>query len=118
MARIKSRDTEPELILRRELWKEGCRYRVQYGEEKIDIAFPSRKMAIFVDGCFWHSCPLHGHAPKSNKAYWNGKLSKNLERAKNKDMRLEAKGWKIVHFWEHEVKESPPSCAVKVLEML
>jgi DNA mismatch endonuclease (patch repair protein) len=103
MAAIRSKNTKPELELRKALWSKGLRYRIYYGKEKIDIAFPSKKLAIFVDGCFWHGCPLHSHIPKSNKSYWQPKLKKNIERAIAKDERLEKAGWQVLHFWEHEL---------------
>jgi len=78
MSSIKSKNTKPEILIRKALWKKGYRYRLHYGVEKIDIAFPSRKVAIFVDGCFWHMCPIHGNVPKSNKSYWVPKLKKNV----------------------------------------
>lgn len=106
MSTITSKNTKPEIVLRRFLWKNGIRYRLHYGKEKIDIALPGKKIAIFVDGCFWHQCPIHGHLPKSNKKYWIPKLKKNKLRAKKKDARLKAQGWKVVHVWEHELKES------------
>lgn len=65
MSAIRSKHTKPELALRKELRKHGINYRLHYGKEKIDIAIPSKKVAIFVDGCFWHGCPKHGHKPKS-----------------------------------------------------
>ncbi len=103
MSSIRSKNTKPELALRKALWKKDLRFRVQYGTEKIDIAFPSKKIAIFVDGCFWHLCPIHSHLPKSNKAYWGPKLKKNVERDLAKKERLEAEGWKVLRFWEHEL---------------
>lgn len=103
MSAIKSKHTKPELLLRRELWAKGYRYRIHYGKEKIDIAFPGKKVAIFVDGCFWHGCPLHGHIPKSNRKYWVPKLKKNRERAKKKDLALMRGGWKVIHIWEHDL---------------
>ena len=103
MSAIRSKNTTPEMTLRKEMWAQGLRYRIHYGKEKIDVAFPSRKLAIFVDGCFWHSCPLHSHIPKSNEKYWVAKLKKNRERSKGKDDRLEREGWTILHFWEHEI---------------
>ncbi len=118
MSKIKSKNTSPEKALRKALWRRGLRFRVQYGEEKIDIAFPNEKLAVFVDGCFWHSCPIHGHIPKSNAEYWAPKLKKNIERAKAKDSRLASQGWAIMHFWEHEVKENVESCADKVSSKL
>ena len=103
MAAIRSKNTKPELALRKALWSKGLRYRVHYGKEKIDIAFPSKKLAIFVDGCFWHGCPIHSHVPKSNKSYWLPKLKKNIERDSAKNKRLMENGWKVLHFWEHEL---------------
>lgn len=114
MSRIRSRDTGPEMALRRELWRMGLRYRVQYGRERIDIAFTGKKVAVFVDGCFWHSCPIHFHYPKSNIAYWKPKLERNIERAKEKDARLGAEGWAVLHFWEHEVDADAASCAQRI----
>jgi DNA mismatch endonuclease, patch repair protein len=105
MSSIHSKNTKPELCLRKSLWAKGLRYRVQYGKEKIDIAFPSKKIAVFVDGCFWHGCPIHSHLPKSNEEYWIPKLKKNIERDKAKNERLEAQGWKVLHFWEHELTD-------------
>lgn len=118
MAKIGSKDTIPEMIIRRELWHNGLRYRVQYGKEKIDIAFPSKKLAIFVDGCFWHSCPIHGHLPKSNTGYWKTKLISNKQRALSKDDRLEKLGWKILHLWEHEIISNSSLCVVKVQSII
>jgi DNA mismatch endonuclease (patch repair protein) len=103
MSAIRSKNTNPEVILRRFLWSKGFRYRVHYGKEKIDIAFPSKKLAVFVDGCFWHGCPLHSHIPKSNQSYWIPKLQRNKERDAAKDKRLKSSGWKVVRIWEHEL---------------
>jgi DNA mismatch endonuclease (patch repair protein) len=103
MAAIHSTDTKPELVLRRALWRAGLRFRVYYGKERIDIAFPSRKLAVFVDGCFWHGCPLHSHLPKSHEDYWHPKLKKNMERDEAKNKRLEIDGWRVLRVWEHEL---------------
>ena len=118
MSRIKSKDTSPEMALRKALWHSGARYRVQYGKERIDIAFPGKKVAVFVDGCFWHSCPIHGHIPKSNIGYWKPKLGRNIERATEKDSRLEGSGWKVLHFWEHDAKKNPRKCALEIMKAL
>jgi DNA mismatch endonuclease (patch repair protein) len=116
MSAIHSRDTKPELMLRKALRQCGYRYRLHYGKEKVDVAFPEKKVAVFVDGCFWHSCPLHLRIPKSNKGYWLPKLRKNIQRAREKDKRLKEKGWKIIHIWEHEFEK--PRVAVKRIERL
>lgn len=104
MSSIHSTNTKPEISLRKALWTNGYRYRIHYGKEKIDIAFPSKKIAIFVDGCFWHMCPIHGHMPKSRQHYWIPKLKRNIVRAEEKDRRLKDEGWKIIHIWEHEIE--------------
>ena len=118
MSQIKSKGTSPEIAVQKALWIKGVRYRVQYGKEKIDIAFPNQKLAVFIDGCFWHSCPIHGHVPKSNIAYWEQKLKKNEERAKAKDIRLNLEEWEVMHFWEHEAKANPAMCAKKIYAKL
>ncbi len=104
MSAIRSKNTTPEVALRRALWAKGFRFSIQYGKEKIDIAFPKRKIAIFVDGCFWHRCPIHGHLPKSNKEYWIPKLNKNKLRDIETTLRLENKGWIVMRIWEHELE--------------
>ena len=103
MRRIHSKNTRPELKLRRYLWAEGLRYRVHYGPERIDIAFPKKKVAIFVDGCFWHGCPTHSHFPKSNIDYWVPKLKRNIERDRKITFELKVKGWTVFRLWEHQL---------------
>lgn len=104
MAAIHSRDTKPEITIRKALWSKGMRYRVHYGKEKIDIAFPSKKLAVFIDGCFWHACPLHFRAPRKNVTYWRPKIERNVERDTDKNDRLKTSGWQVVRFWEHELE--------------
>ena len=103
MASIKSSGTKPEMRLAAALRFQGIRIRRIYGPEKIDIAVPGSKLAIFVDGCFWHQCPKHSHLPKSNRGYWLPKLKANASRAKAKDLRLRKKGWSVIHVWEHSL---------------
>lgn len=103
MSAIHSKNTIPEITLRKALRANGLRYRIHYGPEKIDIAFPTKKVAVFVDGCFWHGCPIHSHIPKSNEDYWRPKLLKNIERDKIKTNILRQTGWKVMRFWEHEL---------------
>src|SRR5262249_30770296 len=105
MSRIRGKDTGPELALRRALWKSGLRFRVHYAlPGRPDIAFPVKKVAVFVDGCFWHGCPEHGVKPRSNVHFWADKLKKNTARDQAVAKALEKLGWKIVRFWEHEVE--------------
>ena len=105
MSAIRSRNTKPEVILRKALFAKGLRFRIHYGREKIDVAFPKRKVAVFVDGCFWHGCPIHSHLPKTHEDYWRPKLKKNVERDKDKQKRLEMDGWRVLRFWEHELAD-------------
>ena len=118
MSRIRSTNTLPEVMLRNALWHSGNCYRKYYGKEKIDIAFPRKKVAVFVDGCFWHSCPFHGHMPKSRESYWIQKLAANARRSAEKDSRLSKDGWEVLHIWEHSIREDPVKCASQVLAIL
>jgi DNA mismatch endonuclease Vsr len=96
--------TTPELALRRELHRRGLRFRVNLAglPGRPDVAFTRAKLAVFVDGCFWHRCPEHGVLPKHNGAWWLAKLDRNVERDREKDAALTALGWLVVHVWEHE----------------
>lgn len=108
MSRIRGKDTGPELALRRALWNAGCRYRAQWRHAsggRIDLAFPRLKVAVLVDGCFWHGCPLHGVRPKSNTAFWDGKLRRNRERDAAQTLDLVRDGWLVYRFWEHQVAD-------------
>lgn len=102
----KRKDTAPELAIRRELHRLGCRYRVDHPlpglRRRADIAFTARAIAVFVDGCFWHRCPLHGTLPKHNRDWWEKKLSDNVARDRDTDRRLQESGWTVVRVWEHE----------------
>jgi DNA mismatch endonuclease (patch repair protein) len=101
-------DTKPELALRHALHRLGYRYRKDYRLDldsgrrvRPDIAFTARKVAVFVDGCFWHACPEHGSKPKANEWYWGPKLIKNVERDRVNDAALILAGWTVVRLWEH-----------------
>ena len=100
------RDTAPELTLRSELWRRGLRYRVDFKvvgrRQRVDIVFTRVKVAVFVDGCFWHTCPLHSTAPKANSDWWKAKLAANVERDRETDRALNAQGWLVIRVWEHE----------------
>jgi DNA mismatch endonuclease, patch repair protein len=101
------KDTTPELSLRRELHRRGLRYRVHVeplgGRRcRADIVFPGRRLAVFVDGCFWHRCPVHGVEPRTNSEYWAAKLERNVTRDRLNDEALVAAGWEVLRVWEHE----------------
>jgi DNA mismatch endonuclease, patch repair protein len=107
MERQGRRDTKPELALRRELWRRGLRYRVDVApirgqRRRADLVFTRSKVAVYVDGCFWHSCPVHATLPKSNREWWVAKLAANVERDRDTDARLQDAGWVVVRVWEHE----------------
>lgn len=114
------RDTGAELALRRALHSRGLRYRVTYpvpGQRRrtIDVAFTRAKVAVFVDGCFWHGCPEHGTMPRSNSEWWTTKLAANHARDRDTDRVLEAHGWTVVRVWEHE---SPDLAAMRVVDIV
>lgn len=103
----RSRDTGPELALRRELHARGLRYRVAARpirdfRRTADVVFRPAKVAVFVDGCFWHSCPEHGSRPSTNVDYWTPKLARNVERDRDTDSRLAEEGWLVIRVWEHD----------------
>ncbi len=120
MASNRSRDTSPELALRSQLHSFGLRFRVDFpirldGRRPIraDIVFTRLRIAVFVDGCFWHSCPLHGSRPKTNTAYWEPKLQGNRERDDLYSRLLVEAGWRVIRIWEHE---PVPVAAERVIE--
>ena len=117
MKRMRRRDTAPELAIRRALTARGLRYRLQRRDlpGTPDIVFVSARVAIFVDGCFWHGCPDHGVLPKSNRDWWRCKLAATRRRDENKDRALADAGWLPIHVWEHD---DPSSVAATVEEVV
>jgi DNA mismatch endonuclease (patch repair protein) len=117
----KRTDTKPEMALRRALHRRGLRYRKDYrldldgARVRPDIAFTARRVAVFVDGCFWHACPEHGTKPASNTWYWGPKLARNVERDRAADVALAAAGWRVVRVWEHEPLETAIAAVVTAL---
>lgn len=108
MSRQASRDTRPELLLRRRLHALGLRYTVHRRpvpnvRRTADIVFSRARVAVFVDGCFWHGCPEHATAPKTNAEWWTTKLARNVERDRETDALLAAAGWSVIRVWEHEL---------------
>jgi DNA mismatch endonuclease (patch repair protein) len=102
-----SRDTEPERKLRSALHKQGLRFRVHVRpltgvRREADIVFPKARVAIFVDGCFWHGCPEHASWPKANADWWREKIEANRRRDSDTDRRLHEAGWMVVRMWTHE----------------
>ena len=120
LSRVRQRDTEAELAVRRALHRRGRRYRVNVKlidrpRRVADIVFRPKKVAVFVDGCFWHGCPEHGTKSKSNVDYWKDKIAENKRRDQDTDRRLEQAGWKVVRVWEHE---DPDKAAKRICSIL
>lgn len=105
MSRIRAKDTQPEIILRKAISSAGIRgYRLYYKlTGKPDIVFPGKKVAIFIDGCFWHRCPKCFIKPGTNKGFWKGKIDSNVKRDNVVNSELKRKGWKVLRVWEHEL---------------
>jgi DNA mismatch endonuclease (patch repair protein) len=119
MRQVKSRDTKPEMVLRKKLHAKGVRYRVHYTlDGKPDFVIVSKKVVVFVDGCFWHKCPVCFRAPKSNTEYWKSKIERNLERDSKITSALEAKGWKVIRIWEHEIRKNLNGTVERLLNEL
>lgn len=104
MQRMPRASTSPEVALRRELHHLGLRFRVNHPglPGRPDIALTRARVAVFVDGCFWHRCGEHGVLPKNNRGWWEAKLERNVQRDREKDVALAQLGWLAVHVWEHE----------------
>ncbi|MFD8009946.1 very short patch repair endonuclease [Streptomyces sp. NPDC058955] len=106
MSRQPSKNTAAELAVRRLLHAAGLRYRVEYPvpgmpRRRLDVAFTSVKVAVLIDGCFWHGCPEHATHPKANAEWWRQKLDRNMARDRETTEHLEAQGWTVLRFWEH-----------------
>ena len=100
--------TRPERELRQELHRRGRRFRVDHAVRvpelrpiRVDVAFPRKRLLVFVDGCFWHGCAEHGTSPRANSSYWRTKLAVNAERDVRQTAALEAAGWRVLRIWEH-----------------
>lgn len=108
MRRNRRRDSRPERAVRSALHRAGLRFRVDYPvrlEQRLvrpDVVFTRARLAVFVDGCFWHCCPDHGTEPRSNTGYWDAKLISNVQRDRAVDEALGAEGWLVIRAWEHE----------------
>ena len=113
----RGRDTSPEVALRSALHRLGLRFRKDLridlpgGRVRPDVVFVRARVAVFVDGCFWHGCPVHGTQPRSNSAFWADKIATNRRRDVDTDRRLGHEGWWVLRFWEHEDMEV---CAARV----
>jgi DNA mismatch endonuclease (patch repair protein) len=115
----KSRDTAPELAVRRLLHASGLRYRVDVRpipglRRTADIVFTKKKIAVFIDGCFWHACPVHYTAPRTNVDYWLPKIEKNVVRDTDTNQQLMEAGWTVVRYWSHQAPEDVAARVIAV----
>lgn len=122
MSRIRAKNTKPEIELRRALWSSGVRgYRLHWKKVpgRPDICFPGKKVAVFVNGCYWHRCPKCQKAlPKSNSVFWKDKFEKNIARDKRKLEALKEMNWQVLTVWECELKTDLETCVSSVTALL
>jgi len=114
----RERDTGIERAIRSLLHARGLRFRLHRrllkgSRREVDVVFPGAKVAVFVDGCFWHGCPEHGTCPRNNAEFWRSKIEGNVRRDRDTDARLKADGWTVVRVWEHE---SPADAAARIAD--
>ncbi|NED81868.1 very short patch repair endonuclease [Streptomyces sp. SID11233] len=117
MQAIRSRDTQPERLIRRLVHANGLRYRVAARplpdlRRTADLVFRPARVAVFIDGCYWHGCPEHYVAPKTNPGYWSDKVARNVARDRDTDKRLTDAGWLVLRFWEHQDSDA---CALRIV---
>lgn len=118
MQAIRSRDTKPERLIRRLVHANGLRYRVATRplpdlRRTADLVFRPAKVAVFIDGCYWHGCPEHYVSPRTNPGYWSDKVARNMARDRDTDRRLQEAGWLVMRFWEHQDSDT---CALTIVK--
>ncbi|GGY04427.1 very short patch repair endonuclease [Streptomyces hiroshimensis] len=118
MQAIRNKDTKPEQLIRRLVHAQGLRYRLHARplpdlRRTADLVFRPAKVAVFIDGCYWHGCPEHYLAPRVNAGYWSDKVARNMARDRDTDERLVEAGWLVLRFWEHE---SSDACSLKIAD--
>lgn len=115
MSRIRGRDTLPELAVRRLVWAKGLRYRTKSKlPGRPDMVFSSARLAVFVDGCFWHKCPIHSVAPKQHAEFWRVKINGNVQRDKRVTSELKRLGWSVMRIWEHRIEADPEAVGNRI----
>lgn len=120
MSRIRGKNTAPELVIRKMLFARNIRgYRIHYSlPGKPDIVFIKKKIAIFIDGCFWHKCPIDFKEPETRKEFWMEKINSNIERDIKNTRKLQEDGWTVLRFWEHDVRKDPEQIVIKIAHFL
>jgi len=121
MRSVRQKNTSAESALRRELHARGLRYRIHVlvltkPRRVADVAFSGLRVAVFVDGCFWHGCPAHATWPKQNAEFWRAKIEANMARDNDTNERLRAEGWKVIRVWSHEQPEVAAGRVAHILE--
>lgn len=120
MASIKGKNTKPEIIIRKMLWAYGFRYRIHdktiFGNP--DISNKSKKIAIFVDGCFWHGCDRCYKEPKTNTDFWKNKITNNKKRRIKVKKELRKENWNVLELWEHEINQTPKKIESKLKKFM
>lgn len=119
----RSRDTAPEVALRSALHRRGMRFRKHVRPVRglactVDVVFPTEKLAVFIDGCYWHSCPEHASSPITNGDWWRGKLAATRERDVRNTQSLKDAGWTVLRVWEHEDAEAAAAHVSEVLQRM
>ena len=116
MSSIRSKNTRPEMLVRKALWSSGVRYRIHnklvYGTP--DLSIKNRRVAIFIDGCFWHGCQNCNKEPKSNINFWKEKIMSNKKRRRKVKKMLRNENWNVLEIWEHEIQKNPNKVAKKI----
>jgi len=119
MASIRSKNTKVEWMLRKALWKDGLRYKIHY---KIignpDIVFPRNKVAVFIDGDFWHGYDWKKLKPKLKNKFWTDKIIRNMSRDKKVNFNLKKNGWKVIRIWEHKIRRDVNLCVQEIKSQL
>ena len=118
MSQIRGTKTKPELIVKENIDGRKLRYQPKGIPERPDFANKTKKVAVFIDGCFWHKCPRCYKPPKSNKKYWKAKVERNTKRDRYVNRKMKKEGWKVIRFWEHQVKENELHIIKKINELL
>lgn len=117
---MRHKDTNIEMKFRKALCGAGMKgYRLNYKLHGTpDVVFVRKRIAIFIDGCFWHKCPKHFGLPKTNKRYWSGKIEENVRRDRRIDKTLKSEGWRVIRIWEHEIKKNPERCVERIMRRM
>jgi len=120
MSRIQGKNTTPEIKLRKLLFATGIRgYRIHHNiPGKPDIVFVKKKIAIFIDGCFWHKCSVCFQEPETRKEFWMKKIQSNIDRDKKVNEQLKNEGWTVIRIWEHEIKKEPEKAVTEIIALL